>query len=168
MRSDVGRQRSVLRRLKALGLALGDEVYNPAHVPHAVGDPQADLKTAKAVLAARIIAVLNVRGLAVHRAPSSPGSRRPTFRTRSADLGRSTPNRVMRGLAVFGDQRRWSCLDRPWLSPRVQADPPGDPCAPLADLAVSGYEPSDETAPVLLSGPFAPRWRLEDTAVLFV
>ena len=66
------------------------------------GDPEADLKQAKAVLAARIIAVLDDRGLAVRKAASLTGFAAADFsRIRNADLGRFTLDRLMKMLAAL-------------------------------------------------------------------
>ena len=76
-------------------------VHGSGNVFRDFGDPQADLKQAKAVLAARIIAVLNDRGLAVHEAASLTGFAAADFsRVRAADLGRFTLDRLMRMLAA--------------------------------------------------------------------
>ena len=67
-----------------------------------LGDPDADLKQAKAILAARIIAVLNERGLSVRRAGDLTGFAAADFsRVRNADLGRFTLDRLMRMLAAL-------------------------------------------------------------------
>ena len=66
------------------------------------GDPEADLKQAKAVLAARIIAVLGDRGLAERKAASLTGFAATDFsRIRNADLGRFTLDRLMQMLAAL-------------------------------------------------------------------
>ena len=65
-------------------------------------DPLADLKQAKAILAARIIAVPDDRGLSVRRAASLTGFAAADFsRVRNADLGRFTLDRLMKMLAVL-------------------------------------------------------------------
>ena len=71
------------------------------------GDPEADLKQAKAVLAARIIAVLDDRGLAVREAASLTGFAAADFsRIRNADLGRFTLDRLMKMLAALDANAR--------------------------------------------------------------
>ena len=72
-----------------------------------LGDPDADLKQAKAILAARIIAVLDGRGLSVRKAGALTRFAAADFsRIRSADLGRFTLDRLMRMLAALdGDLR---------------------------------------------------------------
>ena len=71
------------------------------------GDPEADLKQAKAVLAARIIAVLDDRGLAVRKAASLTGLAAADFsRVRNADLGRFTLDRLMMMLAALDANAR--------------------------------------------------------------
>ncbi|MDE0415846.1 MAG: XRE family transcriptional regulator [bacterium] len=67
-----------------------------------LGDPDADLKQAKAILAARIIAILNERGLSVRRAGDLTGFAAADFsRIRNADLGRFTLDRLIRVLAAL-------------------------------------------------------------------
>ena len=72
-----------------------------------LGDPQADLKQAKAVLAAQIIAVLDDRGLAVRKAASLTGFAAADFsRIRNADLGRFRLDRLMKMLAALDANAR--------------------------------------------------------------
>lgn len=66
------------------------------------GDPLADLKQAKAVLAARIIAALDDRGLTVRKAAELTGfAAADISRVRNADLGRFTLDRLMKMLAAL-------------------------------------------------------------------
>ena len=71
------------------------------------GDRDADLKQAKAILAARIISVLDERGLSVRRASALTRFAAADFsRIRNADLGRFTLDRLMKILASLdGDLR---------------------------------------------------------------
>ena len=65
-------------------------------------DPHADLKQAKAVLAARVIAVLDERGLTVRETATLTGFAAADFsRIRNADLGRFTLDRLIRMLAAL-------------------------------------------------------------------
>ena len=65
-------------------------------------DPLADLKQAKAILAARIIAVLDDRGLSVRKAAAQTRFAAADFsRIRNADLGRFTLDRLMKMLAAL-------------------------------------------------------------------
>ena len=67
-----------------------------------LGDPDADLKQAKAILAARIIAVLDERGLSVRRAGALTRFAAADFsRIRNADLEQFTLDRLMRVLAAL-------------------------------------------------------------------
>ena len=67
-----------------------------------LGDPEADLKHAKAVLAARIIATLDERGLSVRKAATLTRFAAADFsRIRNADLGRFTLDRLMKMLAAL-------------------------------------------------------------------
>ena len=72
-----------------------------------LGDPDADLKQAKAILAARIVAALEDRGLSVRKAGALTGFAAADFsRVRNADLGRFTLDRLMKMLAALdGDLR---------------------------------------------------------------
>lgn len=72
-----------------------------------LGDPDADLKQAKAILAASIIAVLDDRGLSVRKAGALTRFAPADFsRIRNADLGRFTLDRLMKMLnALDGRQR---------------------------------------------------------------
>ena len=66
-------------------------------------DPHADLKQAKAILAARIIAVLDERNLTVRKAADMTGFAAADFsRIRNANLGRFTLDRLMKMLAAPG------------------------------------------------------------------
>ena len=68
------------------------------------GDPVADIKQAKAILAARIIAVLDERKLTVRKAATATGFAAADFsRIRSANLGRFTLDRLIRMLASLDD-----------------------------------------------------------------
>ena len=65
-------------------------------------DPHADLKQAKAILAARIIAALDDRGLSVRKAAAQTCFAAADFsRIRNADLGRFTLDRLMKMLAAL-------------------------------------------------------------------
>ncbi len=67
-----------------------------------LGDPHADLKQAKAILAAGIIAVLDERGLTVRKAGALAGFAPADFsRIRNADFGRFTLDRLIRMLAAL-------------------------------------------------------------------
>ena len=67
-----------------------------------LGDPEADLKHAKAVLAARIIMTLDDRGLSVRKAAALTRFAAADFsRIRNADLGRFTLDRLMKMLAAL-------------------------------------------------------------------
>ena len=70
-------------------------------------DPLADLKQAKAILAARIIAVLDDGGLSVRKAAALTRFAAADFsRIRNANLGRFTLDRLMKMVAALdGDLR---------------------------------------------------------------
>ena len=71
------------------------------------GDPEADLKQAKAILAARVIAILDERGLSVRKAASATGFAAADFsRVRNADLGRFTLDRLMRMIGALDNRAR--------------------------------------------------------------
>lgn len=72
-----------------------------------LGDPDADLKQAKAILAARIIAVLDNRELSVRKAGALTRFAAADFsRVRNADLGRFTLDRLMKMLAALDSDLR--------------------------------------------------------------
>ena len=82
-------------------------VHGSGNVFRDFGDPHADLTQARAVLAARIVAVLDDRGLAVHEAASLTGFPAADFsRIRDADLGRFSLNRLIRMLAALDADAR--------------------------------------------------------------
>ena len=66
------------------------------------GDPEADLKHAKAVVAARIIAALDNRGLSVRKASALTRFAAADFsRVRNANLRQFTLDRLMKMLAAL-------------------------------------------------------------------
>ena len=72
-----------------------------------LGDPHADLKQAKAIVAARIIAVLDERALTVRKAEEMTGFAAADFsRIRNASLGRFTLDRLMKVLAALDGRIR--------------------------------------------------------------
>lgn len=72
-----------------------------------LGDSDADLKQAKAVVAARIIRVLDDRGLSVRKAAALTRFAAADFsRIRNADLGRFTLDRLMKMLAALDSNLR--------------------------------------------------------------
>ena len=82
-------------------------VHGSGNVFRDFGDPEADLKQAKAVLASRIIAVLDDRGPAVRKAASLTGFAAADFsRIRNADLRRFTLDRLMKMLAALDANAR--------------------------------------------------------------
>lgn len=79
-----------------------DLVHGSGNVFRDVGDPEADLKHAKAVLAARVIAALDESALTVRKASEETGFAAADFsRVRNANLGRFTIDRLMRMLAAL-------------------------------------------------------------------
>ena len=67
-----------------------------------LGDPEADLKQAKAVVAARIIGALDERRLSVRKAAALTRFAAADFsRIRNADLGRFTLDRLMKMLVAL-------------------------------------------------------------------
>ena len=71
------------------------------------GAPQADLKQAKAIIAARIIAVLDERELTVRKAEDMTGFAAADFpRIRNASFGRFTLDRRMKILAALDGRIR--------------------------------------------------------------
>lgn len=71
------------------------------------GDPEADLKHAKAVVAARIIAALDNRGLSVRKASALTRFAAADFsRVRNANLRQFTLDRLMKMLASLDSDVR--------------------------------------------------------------
>ena len=86
-----------------------DWIEGSGNVFRDLGDPQADLKQAKAILAARIIATLDERELTVRKAASTTGFAAADFsRIRNADLGRFTLDRLMKILGALDSRVRIS------------------------------------------------------------
>ena len=72
-----------------------------------LGDPDADLKQAKAILAARVISLLDNRGLSVRKAGELTHFAAADFsRIRNANLGRFTLDRLMRMLGALDGELR--------------------------------------------------------------
>ena len=94
-------------------------VHGSANVFRDFGEPHADLKRAKAVLAARIISVLDDRGLDVRKAASLTGFAAADFsRVRNADLGRFTLDWLMKMLAALDSNARVTVkVDLSWSAP---------------------------------------------------
>lgn len=93
-----------------------DVIEGSGNVFRDLDDPHADLKQAKAILAARIIAVLNDRGLSVGRAASQTAFVAADFsRIRNADLRRFTLDRLMKMLAALDNRVRVTILVEPKL-----------------------------------------------------
>ncbi len=79
-----------------------DLVEGSGNVFRDFGDPDADIKQAKAILAARIIAILDERELTVRGAAASTGFAAADFsRICNASLGRFTLDRMMRMVAAL-------------------------------------------------------------------
>ena len=84
-----------------------ESVEGSGNIFRDLGDPDADLKQAKAILAARIVAVLDERGLSVRKAAALTRSAAADFlRIGNADLGRFTLDRLMKRLAAVDDRLR--------------------------------------------------------------
>ena len=79
-----------------------DLVRGSSNVFRDLGDPDADLKHAKAVLAAQVVAALDESALTVRRASAATGFAAADFsRVRNANLRRFTVDRLMRMLAAL-------------------------------------------------------------------
>ena len=89
-----------------------------------LGDPHADLKQAKAIVAARIIAVLDERALTVRKAEELTGFAAADFsRIRNASLGRFTLDRLMKILAALDGRIR--------VTVQMEPEPTGAATAPI-------------------------------------
>ena len=77
-------------------------VHGSGNVFRDLDDPYADLKQAKAILAAQIISLLDERRLTVRKAESLTRFAAADFsRVRNADLGRFTLDRLMKMLVAL-------------------------------------------------------------------
>ena len=86
------------------------------------GDPDADLKQAKAILAARIISILDGQGLTVRKAAALTGFAAADFsRIRNASLGRFTLDRMMRMIAALDGGLQVSLQVEPRPAARARA-----------------------------------------------
>ena len=86
-----------------------------------LGDPDADLKHAKAILAADIISALDDSGLSVRRAGEATGFAAADYsRVRNANLGRFTIDRLMRMLGAL-HRAAGTAAPMPWRAPPVSA-----------------------------------------------
>lgn len=82
-------------------------IWGSGNVFRDLGDCGADLKQAKAALAAWIIAVLDERGLGVRKAARAAGFAAADFsRVRNADLGRFTLDRLMKMIGTLDNRIR--------------------------------------------------------------
>lgn len=91
-----------------------------------LGDPDADLKQAKAIVAARIIAVLNERTLTVRKVEEMTGFAAADFsRIRNASLGRFTLDRLMKILAALDGRIRVTVQMEPERTGAATASLPG-------------------------------------------
>ena len=80
-------------------------VHGSGNVFRDFGYPDADIQQTKALLAARIIRILNEEGLSTRKAEARTGVSHADFtRIRNAQLGRFTIDRLMRVLNKLGQQ----------------------------------------------------------------
>ena len=99
-----------------------DLVEGSGNVFRDFGDPDADLKQAKAILAARIISILDERDLTVREAAASTGFAAADFsRIRNASLGRFTLDRMMRMVAALDGGLQVTVRVEPRPDARAQA-----------------------------------------------
>ena len=90
-----------------------------------LSDPHADLKQAKAIVAARIIAVLDERALTVRKAEEITSFAAADFsRIRNASLGRFTLDRLMKILAALDGRIRVTVqMDPEWTAAGAAPSP---------------------------------------------
>lgn len=99
----------------AMNESVFDLVEGSGNVFRDFDDPHADLKQAKAVLAARIIVALDDRKLTVRKAASLTGFAAADFsRIRNADLGRFTLDRLMKMIAALDNRVKVTVYVEPW------------------------------------------------------
>ena len=78
------------------------------------GDPHADLEQGKAIVAARIITILDERKLSTRKAAAATGYQHADFsRIRKADLSRFTLDRLVRMVGALDDEIELSIGFRP-------------------------------------------------------
>ena len=91
-----------LKRLRGANAMSEDEfelIRGSGNVFRDLGDPDADIKQAKSILAAQIISVLEEKALSVRKAAGMTGFAAADFsRVRNADLGRFTLDRLIKML----------------------------------------------------------------------
>ena len=103
-----------------------DLVEGSGNVFRDLGDPDADLKQAKAILAARIISILDEQELTVRKAAALTGFAAADFsRIRNASLGRFTLDRMMRIVAALDSRLQ--------ITVQIESRPAAQP-----DIRVSG------------------------------
>jgi len=79
-------------------------IRGSGNVWHDFGYPDADLRQAKGMLAARIIVILDDRGLSIRKAGQETGFAAADFsRVRNANYGRFTLDRMIRMLHALDD-----------------------------------------------------------------
>ncbi len=84
-----------------------DLIEGSGNVFRDFGDPEADLKQAKAILAARIIAVLDKRRLSALKAARMTGFAAADFScVRNADLGGLTLDQLKKMIGALDDPKR--------------------------------------------------------------
>ena len=99
-----------------------DLVEGSGNVFRDFGDPDADIKQAKAILAARIIAILDERELTVRGAAALTGFAAADFsRIRNASLGRFTLDRMMRMVAALDGRLQITLQVEPRPDARAEA-----------------------------------------------
>ncbi|MCY3838517.1 MAG: helix-turn-helix transcriptional regulator [Gammaproteobacteria bacterium] len=98
-----------------------------------LGDPDADLKHAKALLAADIISALDDSGLSVRKAGEATGFAAADYsRVRNANLGRFTIDRLMRMLGAL-HRAAGTAAPMPWRAPPISAPNSTAPTAIVVD-----------------------------------
>ena len=98
-----------------------------------LGDPDADLKHAKAILAADIISALDDSGLTVRKAGEATGFAAADYsRVRNANLGRFTIDRLIRMLGAL-HRAAGTAPPMPWRAPPVSASNSTTPTPIIVD-----------------------------------
>ena len=98
-----------------------------------LGDPDADLKHAKAILAADIISALDDSGFTVRKAGEATGFAAADYsRVRNANLGRFTIDRLMRMLGAL-HRAAGTAAPMPWRAPPISAPNSTAPTAIVVD-----------------------------------
>ncbi len=108
-----------------MGVDKYEVVHGSGNVFRDLGDPYADLKQAKAILAAQIISLLDEQNLTVRKAESITHFAAADFsRIRNADLGRFTLDRLMKMLVALDNRVKVTVRVDKWQTEKATVPNP--------------------------------------------